>query len=49
VTGDALFFAYGLSIRYGLISPPAGVDVAMVAPKAPGTWSAGSSARAAAC
>jgi ketol-acid reductoisomerase len=36
VTGDALFFAHGLSIRYGLISPPAGVDVAMVAPKAPG-------------
>jgi ketol-acid reductoisomerase len=36
VDGDALFFAHGLSIRYGLIEPPAGVDVAMVAPKAPG-------------
>ena len=31
VDGDALFFAHGLSIRYGLIQPPAGVDVCMVA------------------
>jgi ketol-acid reductoisomerase len=36
VEGDALFFAHGLSIRYNLINPPANVDVAMVAPKAPG-------------
>jgi ketol-acid reductoisomerase len=36
VEGDALFFAHGLNIRYGLITPPAGVDVAMVAPKGPG-------------
>jgi ketol-acid reductoisomerase len=36
VEGDALFFAHGLSIRYGLIEPPAGVDVCMVAPKGPG-------------
>jgi ketol-acid reductoisomerase len=36
VEGDALFFAHGLNIRYGLIDPPAGVDVCMVAPKAPG-------------
>jgi len=36
VEGDALFFAHGLNIRYGLIKPPADVDVAMVAPKAPG-------------
>ncbi|MBV9095167.1 MAG: ketol-acid reductoisomerase [Streptosporangiaceae bacterium] len=36
VDGDALFFAHGLNIRYGLISPPPGVDVCMVAPKAPG-------------
>ena len=36
VEGDALFFAHGLSIRYGLIQPPPGVDVCMVAPKAPG-------------
>src|SRR5262249_42072362 len=36
VEGDALFFAHGLNIRYDLISPPADVDVCMVAPKAPG-------------
>jgi ketol-acid reductoisomerase len=35
-SGDALFFAHGFNIRFGLISPPAGVDVAMVAPKGPG-------------
>ena len=34
--GDALFFGHGFNIRYGLISPPVGVDVAMVAPKGPG-------------
>ena len=27
VDGDALFFAHGLNIRYGLIEPPEGVDV----------------------
>ena len=31
VEGDALFFAHGLNIRYQLITPPAGVDVCMVA------------------
>src|SRR5881394_447517 len=36
VEGDALFFAHGLSIRYGLVQPPPGVDVCMVAPKGPG-------------
>jgi len=36
VDGDALFFAHGFNIRFGLIRPPAGVDVAMVAPKGPG-------------
>src|SRR5580693_2528202 len=36
IDGDALFFAHGLNIRYQLIRPPAGVDVCMVAPKAPG-------------
>ncbi len=36
VEGDALFFGHGLNIRFGLITPPAGVDVAMVAPKGPG-------------
>ncbi len=34
--GKALFFGHGLNIRYGLISPPSDVDVAMVAPKGPG-------------
>ena len=34
--GDALFFGHGLNIRFGLITPPAGVDIAMVAPKGPG-------------
>src|SRR5664280_1715443 len=34
--GDAVFFGHGFNIRYGLISPPVGVDVAMVAPKGPG-------------
>ena len=36
VPGDALFFGHGFNIRYGLITPPDGVDVAMVAPKGPG-------------
>src|SRR5271165_1676530 len=35
-SGDALFFAHGFNIRFGLITPPADVDVAMVAPKGPG-------------
>jgi ketol-acid reductoisomerase len=34
--GKALFFGHGLNIRFGLIQPPADVDVAMVAPKGPG-------------
>ncbi len=34
--GDALFFAHGFNIRFGLIQPPASVDVCMVAPKGPG-------------
>ncbi|HUQ62726.1 MAG TPA: ketol-acid reductoisomerase [Acidimicrobiales bacterium] len=34
--GDALFFAHGFNIRFGLIRPPSGVDVGMVAPKGPG-------------
>jgi ketol-acid reductoisomerase len=34
--GDALMFAHGFNIRYGLIDPPEGVDVVMVAPKGPG-------------
>ena len=35
-SGDALFFAHGFNIRFGFISPPDFVDVAMVAPKGPG-------------
>src|SRR5664280_440292 len=31
-----LMFAHGFNIRYGTINPPPGVDVSMVAPKAPG-------------
>jgi ketol-acid reductoisomerase len=34
--GKTLMFAHGFNIRYGLILPPAGVDVSMVAPKGPG-------------
>jgi ketol-acid reductoisomerase len=36
VDGDAMFFGHGLNIRYGLITPPSGIDVCMVAPKGPG-------------
>ena len=34
--GDALFFAHGFNIRFGLVEPAAGIDVCMVAPKGPG-------------
>ncbi|MGH1565061.1 ketol-acid reductoisomerase [Mumia sp. DW29H23] len=34
--GDALIFGHGFNIRYGYVKPPAGVDVAMIAPKGPG-------------
>jgi ketol-acid reductoisomerase len=34
--GDALFVSHGFSIRFGQITPPEGVDVALVAPKGPG-------------
>ncbi len=34
--GDVLFFAHGFNIHFGYITPPPQVDVAMVAPKAPG-------------
>ena len=34
--GNALFFGHGFNIRFGFIQPPANVDVALVAPKAPG-------------
>ncbi len=34
--GKALQFAHGFNIHFGQIKPPEGVDVVMVAPKAPG-------------
>ncbi len=34
--GQLLLFAHGFNIHFGLIRPPANVDVAMVAPKGPG-------------
>ncbi len=34
--GDLLLFAHGFNIHFGYITPPADVDVAMVAPKGPG-------------
>ncbi len=34
--GNMLMFAHGFNIHYGLITPPADVDVTMIAPKAPG-------------
>jgi ketol-acid reductoisomerase len=36
IDGDAIFFGHGFNIRYGLIKPPPGIDVCMVAPKGPG-------------
>jgi len=34
--GQLLMFAHGFNIHFGLIDPPEGVDVGMVAPKGPG-------------
>lgn len=34
--GQTLLFAHGFNIHFGRISPPAGVNVAMIAPKGPG-------------
>jgi len=34
--GKTLMFAHGFNIHFGAITPPEGVDVAMVAPKSPG-------------
>jgi ketol-acid reductoisomerase len=34
--GNMLLFGHGFSIHYGEVTPPAGVDVTMVAPKGPG-------------
>src|SRR5215831_5536018 len=35
-TADVLMVAHGFNIHFGQIKPPAGVDVSMIAPKAPG-------------
>jgi ketol-acid reductoisomerase len=35
-TGDTLVFGHGFNIRFGYIQAPEGVDVILVAPKAPG-------------
>ena len=34
--GNMLMFAHGFNIHFGLIKAPKGVDVTMIAPKAPG-------------
>jgi ketol-acid reductoisomerase len=34
--GKTLMFAHGFNIHFGEIKPPAGIDVSMIAPKAPG-------------
>jgi ketol-acid reductoisomerase len=34
--GNTLVFAHGFNLHYGTIVPPAGLDVVLVAPKAPG-------------
>jgi ketol-acid reductoisomerase len=34
--GKTLMFAHGFNVRFGAVEAPAGVDVSMVAPKAPG-------------
>lgn len=34
--GKTLLFAHGFNVHFGLIAPPADVDVAMIAPKGPG-------------
>jgi ketol-acid reductoisomerase len=34
--GDMLMFAHGFNIHFGAVTPPPGIDVAMIAPKSPG-------------
>ena len=36
--GKALVFAHGFAIRYGLIQPPASIDVVLVSPRMPGGY-----------
>jgi ketol-acid reductoisomerase len=38
VPGHALMFAHGFAIRYGLVDPPVGVDVMLLAPRLPGQY-----------
>ena len=45
--GSAIAFAHGLAVHFGLISPPEGVDVFMIAPKGPGHSVRGEFARGA--
>jgi ketol-acid reductoisomerase len=45
--GSAIAFAHGLSVHFGLINPPEGVDVFMIAPKGPGHTVRGEYARGA--
>jgi len=45
--GSAIAFAHGLSVHFGLITPPEGVDVFMIAPKGPGHTVRGEFARGA--
>jgi ketol-acid reductoisomerase len=35
-SGDALVFGHGFNIHFGMIQPPADVDVVLIAPKSPG-------------
>ena len=37
LAGQALGFIHGFAIRFGLVTPPDGIDVIMVAPKGPGS------------
>ncbi len=43
--GQAMGFIHGFAIRFGMVSPPADVDVIMVAPKGPGSLVRSSYAR----
>ena len=36
--GDMLVFAHGFAVRFGLITPPGDVDVALLAPRMPGAY-----------
>lgn len=36
MSGDALLFAHGFSLQYGVVAPPADADVLLVAPVGPG-------------